>query len=211
MAGAGAIRSTAADMLVFAEAAMGGDTPLKAAFARMMSVRRSHQNRSMQQALGWAIMRPMGTEILAHDGGTHGFRSQLVVDRTNRRAAIVWINAGGPQGVNDLATYAVEPRSPLPMLPAARAAIAVDEATLEGYVGTYPLSATMDITVTRDNARLFGQATGQSRFELFAETRDRFFLKVVDAQISFTRGPQGEVNGLVLHQNGKDQPASKRR
>jgi len=40
MAGAGAMNSTAQDMLVFAEAAMGADTPLKAAFARMISVRR---------------------------------------------------------------------------------------------------------------------------------------------------------------------------
>jgi D-alanyl-D-alanine-carboxypeptidase/D-alanyl-D-alanine-endopeptidase len=209
MAGAGAIRSTAADMLVFAEAAMGGDTPLKAAFARMTSVRRPHPNRSVQQALGWGILRMMGTEILAHDGGTHGFRSQLMVDRTNKRAAIVWINGGGTQGVNDLATYAVEPRSQLPMLPVARATIGLDEATVAGYVGTYSLSPTLVITITREAARLFGQVTGQSRFELFAETRDKFFLKVVTAQISFTRGPQGEVNGLVLHQNGKDQPASK--
>ena len=211
MAGAGAIKSTATDMLVFAEAAMGGDTPLKAAFARMTSLRRPHQNGSMQQALGWGILTLMGTEILAHDGGTHGFRSQLMVDSTHKRAAIVWINGGGAQGVNDLATYAVEPRSQLPMLPAARTAIALDEATLEGYVGTYPLSPTFVITVTREAARVFGRATGQPRFELFAETRDKFFLKVVDAQISFTRGPQGEVNGLVLHQNGKDQPASKQK
>jgi D-alanyl-D-alanine-carboxypeptidase/D-alanyl-D-alanine-endopeptidase len=209
MAGAGAIRSTAADMLVFAHAAMGRDTPLKAAFARMTSVRRRHPNRSAQQALGWGILTLMGTEILTHDGGTHGFRSQLMVDSTNQRAAIVWINAGGDQGVNDLATYAVEPRSQLAMLPVTRATISLDEATLEAYVGTYPLSPTLVITVTREAARLFGQVTGQPRFEMFAETRDKFFLKVVDAQIRFTRGPQGEVNGLVLHQNGKNQPASR--
>ena len=53
-AGAGAIKSTATDMLVFAEAAMGSNTPLKAAFARMTSVRRKHPNGSVQQALGWA-------------------------------------------------------------------------------------------------------------------------------------------------------------
>ncbi len=210
MAGAGAIRSTAADMLVFAAAAMGGDTPLKAAFARMTSVRRPHPNRSAQQALGWGILRLRGTEILVHTtAAPTGSGQHLMVDSTNKRAAIVWINAGGPQGVDDLATYAVEPRSQLPMLPVARATMALDEATLEGYVGTYPLSPTLVITIAREAARLFGQVTGQPRFEMFAETRDKFFLKVVDAQISFTRGPQDEISGLVLHQNGKDQPASK--
>ena len=152
----------------------------------------------------------MGTEILTHDGGTHGFRSQLVVDSTNKRAAIVRINGGGAQGVNDLATYAVEPRSQLPMLPAARIAIALDENTLEGYVGTYPLSATFVITVTREAARLFGQATGQPRFELFAETRDKFFLKVVDAQISFTRGPRGKSAVWCCTRTERTSPARNR-
>jgi hypothetical protein len=33
--------------------------------------------------------------------------------------------------------------------------------------------------------RLFAQATGQEKFEIFAESETKFFLKVVDAQLEF--------------------------
>ena len=63
----------------------------------------------------------------------------------------------------------------------------LEAGTLEAYVGAYPLAPAFVLTVTREGARLFVQATGQPRFELFAETRDAFFLQEVDAQVTFTR------------------------
>ena len=59
------------------------------------------------------------------------------------------------------------------------------------------------------NNLFFAQATGQNRFELFAETETDFFLKVVDAQITFVKDDKGQVTSLVLHQNGVNQPAKK--
>lgn len=106
MAGAGAMNSTAQDMLVFAEAAMGGDTPLKAAFARMTSVRRPTGG-GTDQVLGWDAFRYQGNDVLAKSGGTNGFRSRLFVDRTGHRAVIVLINGGGPTPVNDLVALAL--------------------------------------------------------------------------------------------------------
>ena len=54
-----------------------------------------------------------------------------------------------------------------------------------------------------------GQATGQQAFELFAEAPDAFFLKAFDAQLTFTRGLGGAVEGLVLHQGGRETPAKR--
>jgi hypothetical protein len=44
-------------------------------------------------------------------------------------------------------------------------------------------------------------ATGQPEVEFFSEAEDKFFLKVVDAQIEFER-VDGNVTGLTLHQGG---------
>jgi CubicO group peptidase (beta-lactamase class C family) len=206
-AGAGAIRSTAADMLVFAAAAMGGETPLKHAFARMAMLRRPGQA-GMPQLAGWVVVRVAEAELLAHDGGTHGFRASLMVDVARRRAAIAWIN--GPHDVNDLAAHAVDGRVPLRTVPVPRTEIAVDAETLAAYVGVYPLRPGFELAVTAEGGRLFVQASGQPRFELFAEKRDAFFLKAVDAQVTFTRDVAGAVTGLVLHQNGARLPATKR-
>ena len=65
------------------------------------------------------------------------------------------------------------------------------------------------LSVSVDENRLFIQATGQPKFEVFAKAADEFFYKVVDAQISFTRDDAGSVDGLILHQNGQNMPAAK--
>jgi len=47
------------------------------------------------------------------------------------------------------------------------------------------------------------QATAQPRFAIFAESDSTFFLKSVDAELTF------RPDGLVLHQNGQHTPARK--
>lgn len=78
---------------------------------------------------------------------------------------------------------------------------------MESYVGRYELTPAFVITITRENAALFLQATGQPRFPVFAESAAGFFLKVMDAQITFTKDADGKINALILHQNGRDQTA----
>ncbi|WP_080058104.1 serine hydrolase [Spirosoma aerolatum] len=85
----------------------------------------------------------------------------------------------------------------------------VDEATLESYVGTYELAPTFAIVITREGSQLYGQATGQQRFELFPESKTKFYLKVVEAKVSFVRNEKGEIDQLILHQNGRDMPGKR--
>ncbi|MVM41416.1 serine hydrolase [Spirosoma sp. HMF3257] len=87
--------------------------------------------------------------------------------------------------------------------------VAVDAATLESYVGNYELAPSFSIVITRDGDKLFGQATGQPKFELFAESKTKFYLKVVDAQVTFETNDKGEVTQLILHQNGQNMPGKR--
>lgn len=95
--------------------------------------------------------------------------------------------------------------------PAERAVAKVDPALYDAYVGDYELAPGFVLTVTREGDRLMTQATGQQKVEVFPSSETEFFLKVVDAQITFVRGPEGEVDQLVLHQGGRDMPAKKRK
>ena len=90
--------------------------------------------------------------------------------------------------------------------PPERAAVIVAPATLRAYAGTYDVQPGFAIVITLEGDQLMGQATGQPKFPLFAESDTRFFLKVVDAQVEFFRGDTGEVTRLVLHQGGRDIP-----
>jgi CubicO group peptidase (beta-lactamase class C family) len=78
----------------------------------------------------------------------------------------------------------------------------VDEAILETYVGSYQLTPGFKITISKEGTRLFGIATGQGKFELFAKSETEFFLKVVEANVIFTV-KNGKAESLTLYQGGQ--------
>lgn len=80
----------------------------------------------------------------------------------------------------------------------------VDPALYDDYEGIFQLRPGFNITITREGDRLLAQATGQSQVEVFPESETRFFLKVVDAQITFVRNQEGTVDELILHQGGRN-------
>jgi uncharacterized protein YneR len=87
--------------------------------------------------------------------------------------------------------------------------ITVDEVILEKYVGEYELQPGFTIAFTREGNRLFTQATGQQKFEVFAESDTKFFLRVVDAQVEFIADPDGKVNKMILYQGGQKMEAKR--
>ena len=85
----------------------------------------------------------------------------------------------------------------------------VDTKTYDAYAGEYELNPRFKVLVFRDGDKLMTQATNQPAFELYPEGTDKFFLKVVDAKVTFTRDDAGVVTGLIIHQNGRDGAAKK--
>ncbi len=85
----------------------------------------------------------------------------------------------------------------------AKKVVVVDETVLEKYVGEYEIQPGFSIAFTREGNKLFTQATGQGRFEIFAESETRFFMKVVDAQVEFIADEDGKVNLIILYQGGR--------
>jgi CubicO group peptidase (beta-lactamase class C family) len=87
--------------------------------------------------------------------------------------------------------------------------VAVDPKTFDAYVGEYEVSPTFRVTVFKEGEKLMTQATNQPKFELFPEGENKFFLRAVDARLSFTRDAQGVVTGLIIHQGGREIPGKK--
>lgn len=87
--------------------------------------------------------------------------------------------------------------------------IKVDEAVLETYVGKYELDPNFILTVSREGSQLKAQATGQPEFPVFPKSENEFYLKVVEAQLTFNKNEEGVVESITLHQNGQDMPGKK--
>jgi len=213
LAAAGALRSDVDDMLTFLGANLGfTPSPLSSAMTSMVTPRHGAGRPNVEVALGWHVTTRNGKEIVWHNGGTGGFRTFAGYDRKAGIGVVVLSNAATPIGADDIGMHLIDPSAPLATPPAPqkpRTQITVDPKLFDGYVGRYELGPNAVIAVTREADRLFVQLTGQPRFEVFAEGERDFFLKVVDAQITFEADPQGRATQLVLHQNGMHQPAKR--
>lgn len=207
--GMGALRSNAEDLLTFLAANVGPrESQLERAMRDAQGVRES-VNPQADIGLNWLIRKVGDDRIVTHGGATAGFRTFIGFDPDKRVGAVVLSNSG--HGVGDIGMHLINPEVPLNSAPVVdRVEIDVAPDILERYVGDYELRPTVSIMVTREDAALFVQLTGQGRLPIFPESETEFFLKAVNAQISFTKDESGAVDGLILHQNGRDQPAPRR-
>ncbi len=102
-------------------------------------------------------------------------------------------------------------------MPGSRKVAKVDPKIYDAYAGRYEVEPKVIATITRDGDRLMTQVTGQPRFEMFPESDTVFFLKVVDATVTFVKDDKGKVTHVVIDQAGRevkakrlaDEPANK--
>ena len=62
----------------------------------------------------------------------------------------------------------------------------------------------VNLLITIENNKLMIQTTGHGKGPIFAMSKTEFFLKVVDAQVTFIVDKDGSVKKLILHQHGQD-------
>ncbi|WP_208427330.1 MULTISPECIES: serine hydrolase domain-containing protein [Salinibacter] len=99
LAGAGALRSTAADLLAYLRAhrralTVGPDTTpaLHRAMRRATTVHAPTDRESTRVGLGWHQSTREGHAVLWHNGGTGGFRSLVALDRDTGHGVVVLVS-----------------------------------------------------------------------------------------------------------------------
>lgn len=180
-AGAGALRSNANDMLKFMAANLNPEKkPLGKAMA-LAQRSRAPVATNMTIGLNWHILAAGDDTIAWHNGGTGGYRAFVGMIPGKKIGVVVLTNQAG-EGADDIGFHLLRPALPLALKaapPKQRSAIELSPDVLERYVGRYEFAPTFAIDVTREGSQLFGQATGQSRFQLWPEAETEFFLKEV--------------------------------
>jgi serine-type D-Ala-D-Ala carboxypeptidase/endopeptidase len=207
LAGCGAIRSTANDLLKLAEASLCNDK--RPVVAAIHDAWKPHYGKPGQigVGLGWHIARDGVTRW--HNGQTGGYSAAVFIYQPTQVGVVVLCNTG-TERTTELAEKIIQTAfgmAPPPI--AVHKAVKVAPEVLKSYEGMYVLSLAFAITMTVEDGKLMAQATNQPKFEIFPESELKYFYKVVDAQIEFVKAPDGKVEKLILHQNGQDMPGMK--
>jgi serine-type D-Ala-D-Ala carboxypeptidase/endopeptidase len=208
LAGAGALHSTANDLLTLLAAHLGyTETPLAPAMAAMLRVRRDFGRGKV--ALAWFVETHDGVEIISHSGSTGGYLSFIGYDPKARVGVVVLSNSGTGAGVDDIGRHLLNPRVPLldgealkPQKPRMEVTLAPE--LLDSYVGHYRFPSSQTATITREGSHLLLQGDGDIKVVFYAESNQNFFAKLMDAQITFNTDRQGRVAELIFHRSGSD-------
>lgn len=182
------------------------DTVLSAAMRSSHRPRRTAGGPTVHIGLAWHRRSGGGIEILTHNGGTGGYQSFVGFDPATRVGVVVLANSSGD--VDDIGLHLLNPQYPLKRV-VKRTEVAVDPARLDQLVGRYLLSPMFALTVSREGDALEVQATGQGKLRMHAESDSTFFLREVDAQLTFTRDATGRGSRVVLHQGGRATPGER--
>jgi serine-type D-Ala-D-Ala carboxypeptidase/endopeptidase len=202
LAGTGALRSTANDLVRFMKATClaSAGAPLRSAIDLLLQTRRPTDSPGSAAGLGWFVRSGNDDEIVWKNGQTGGYAGFVGFSTRLRSGAVVLSNSANL--VDDIGFRLTNPAYKIAQYPPE---VAVDPAVLATYQGIYQMTPKFALAIRAESGRLFVRATGQAEYELFAESENRFFLRVVDAQGTFLRNKDGAVDRLLWHQGGKYQ------
>jgi CubicO group peptidase (beta-lactamase class C family) len=199
----GALYSTVEDLYLWDRALYTERLIGKNALERMFTPFKDHYG------YGWGVVDIFNRKMVAHNGETEGFRANISRFVDDEVCIIVMSNMEhtpiGRISIDLAAIVFGEEYS----IPEVRQVVNVNPDILREYAGEYEIKPGFSLTITEENGRLFCQATGQDKLEVYPESETVFFLKVVDARISFIIDENDEVEKLILHQGGRDVPAAR--
>jgi CubicO group peptidase (beta-lactamase class C family) len=143
-----------------------------------------------------------------HGGANEGYRCNLIGYNEGDGVVIMTNGDNGGQIANEIQrTVAREYGWPDFQL-VEHTVAKVDPKVFDGLVGKYQLAPGFILTITREGDTLFSQATNQGRIQMFPESERDYFVKVVDAQVTFVTDSKDRATEPILHQGG-DHPAKR--
>ncbi len=200
---AGALYSTTGDLLKWEQGLFGGKLLSAASLETMTTPFRNNY------ACGVAVQTKAGHKAIEHGGGIEGFATSLTYYPDDKLTVVVLGNVASRAPGEIGAKLSSLAHGEAVTLSTERKEIQVSRQVLAKYAGMYGLTPGVEVTMTVEDGRLMTQITGQPKFELFAESQTKFFLKVIDAKVEFFTDASGAVTHLVIHQGGRDTTAKK--
>jgi serine-type D-Ala-D-Ala carboxypeptidase/endopeptidase len=210
LAGAGGVRTTVNDMLLFAAANLAPPKgKLGEAIEMAWTVHQKPINKGEASlGLGWHLT-PDGTRW--HNGQTGGYHSMILINRKTKSSVILLTNTATGE-VDQLAIDILIMISGAKVAPREFAkATDVPAKALQKFVGSYELGPGILFTVEAMDGKLMIGMTGQPSYQVFARSETVWFYKVVDATITFNVDKNGKCDSLVLFQNGVKQTAKRKK
>jgi CubicO group peptidase (beta-lactamase class C family) len=200
---AGSLYSTVEDLAAWDRALADGKLVSKDSYVKMYTPAKDNY------AYGWTVATRGGRKEVGHGGGINGFATSIVRYPEQKVCVVVLCNVlpSNPGKVaHDLAAIAFgDPYK----VPEERKAVKLDLKLYDAYAGRYKIGPDDYLAVTREGDRLMVEPTGQSKLEILPESESQFFLKGVEAKLTFVKDEKGKVTHVLLRQGNREEKATR--
>lgn len=201
---AGTIYSTTSDLYTWNQALLNNSIITNNSFSNATTARKNNYG------FGLVIDSIYNKRRISHSGGINGYASHLL-SIPEDTICIVVLNNLEIANAGRVASEVLKVLYNKPYtIPTEKIEISLPIETLQQYVGEYEITPAFKIIITLENNKLKAQATGQPQFDIFAMSENKFFLKVVEADIEFIKNAEGKVEKLILYQGGAKVPGIKK-
>lgn len=213
LAGAGAIRSTVADLLTLIDALVEPPTEEFARCTQLALANHRTAPGGPPMALGWHFAGDGFTRW--HNGQTGGYHSMMLVRPSDGLGVIVLAN-GTEKAVDTVAERLIQAMMGMQVEPpSVRTSVDLSADQLDRLVGVYDSGLGLVYTITREGKTLKAQLTGQPALAVYPESDASFFYREVEARIVFelsertdeaTKDDATQATTVTLFQNGRQIP-----
>lgn len=204
---AGALCSTAGDMLAWQQALVSGRVVSPASYALMTTATVLASGKPAPYGIGMFVDQADGEPYLHHGGAASGFLSQLAWYPQQRVGVVVLSNGAYAGSLVELVEQAVA-RAAQGKPQAAAVDVPVSIAELDRYAGTYMMGP-MKIRVYRQGAHLRAEPEGQAAGRLL-HLGDHRFVAEHDPAIEVRFETAGAATHLRMRRRGQDLPPATR-
>ena len=195
LAGAGAIRATAEDMLTFLSANMGLKRTDLLPAMELAHVPRTDAGENMKVGLGWHIRDEGKTQIVWHNGGTGGYRTFAGFDKEKKLGVVVLSNMS--IGHDDIGFHVLDSTSALREI---KDIFTVEPKILDKCAGEFKVMESGEThVVTRREGQLIFKSPGQRPVLLFPKSEKEFTLKFSAMRISFEADASEKIVKMIMH------------
>lgn len=155
-------------------------------------------------ALGVFIVNADSTKYFNHSGANEGFRCVYFGSMEGGNGIVVMVNSDNNDILNEVVrSVAKEYKMKGLFHPRPKQKVQIPDSVLQTYAGNYELGPKFILTISVEGGKVYAQATGQNKFDIVAESQNKFFATIGLIEIEFVKDEQGKVSKLILYQNGQ--------
>jgi len=192
---AGSLLSTVEDLDKWYRAVFAGEVVKPESLKKAHTPYVLNNGKETGYGYGWFLGKRLDRRTIEHGGGINGSLTKDLYFPEDDLFIAVFSNSTSfpPDPLTiKLAALVLD-------VDATKKEINLSEEQLKKYIGEYQFGEGFVLSITLEDGQLMAQATGQSKNPIFPESENKFFLKVVDAQLEFI-SEGGTVDRVILYQ-----------